>query len=129
MHVCDLSILRTVRLIAKEANYEGKEDAWRLGTPDWARAPHPISSTLGISGKAQTHLCLGDPIWGGGFLTSCISIALFSLSSSQQLRDLLRQNNVAYSSDDLLIIYQAPLESRSPGTQMKNSRQHVLTRS
>lgn len=56
-------------------------------------------------------------------------MALFSLSSSQQLRDLLRQNNVAYSSDDLLIIYQAPLESRSPGAQMKNSRQHVLTRS
>lgn len=63
------------------------------------------------------------------FLTIRVSMALFSLSSSQQLRDLLRQNNVAYSSDDLLIIYQAPLESRSPGAQMKNSRQHVLTRS
>lgn len=49
-------------------------------------------------------------------------MAFFSLSSSQQLRDLLRQNNVAYSSDDLLIICRAPLESRSPGVQMKNSR-------
>lgn len=26
---------------------------------------HPTSSKLGISGKTQAHLCLGDPIWGG----------------------------------------------------------------
>ena len=60
MHVRDLSILRTVRLGGKEANYEEREDALRLGTPDWLG--HPTISTLRISGKAQTHLCLGDPI-------------------------------------------------------------------
>lgn len=40
MHVRDLLILRTMRLIGKEANYEGKEDALRLGTPNWVGAPH-----------------------------------------------------------------------------------------
>lgn len=50
----------------------------------------------------------GSVRWAGSFSTSCISVALFFLLSSQQLQDLLRQNHVAYSSDDLLIICQAP---------------------
>lgn len=40
-HMCMyLSMLRFVKLMEEEANDEGEEDAFRVGTPDWVGAPH-----------------------------------------------------------------------------------------
>lgn len=104
-----------------KGKFNGKENAVDGG-------PLLTGMVVCLTSSTQTalgHCACQDPIWGilklaGSFLVSDISMALFSLSSSQQLWDLLSLTHVAYSSDDLLIICQAPLESRSRGAQMKN---------
>ena len=103
-----LSVLRMQRQRAKEANHKGKEAAFRVGTHDWVGVSHQqrILRLWKSPGPfvAERPICGSSERWAGSFSTLHISMALFSLSSSQQLRNLLRQNHVAYSSDDLLII-------------------------
>lgn len=117
-HICVyLSRLRIVRPMAKEANDSGKGASFRAGTRDWVGVSHQwhilhLWKSQGpcVAGRPN----LGDSVRGAGsFSTSCISVALFFLLSSQQLQDLLRQNHVAYSSDDLLVICQALGEQKS----------------
>lgn len=129
VHLCVLR-LRIVRPVAKEAKYEGKGAAFRAGTRDWVGVSpqwhivHPWKSQdARVAGRC--HLG-GSGRWAGGFSTPCVPMALFFSLRSRQLQDLLRQNHVAYSSVDLIIICQAPSGIRSPGALKEKSRQHIL---
>lgn len=126
-----LSILRIGRGMEKEANYKWTKDAFRAGTPDWVGEPHQ-QHILYLWKSPGPHVAgrpnLGGSVrWAGCFPTPCTGFIF--LVKFPTAAGLIKTEHVAYSSDDLLITCQPPLESRSPGAQRKKSRQHVLTRS